>query len=166
MTLDPFHLLLISLAGWLNQRQRDVIAYLEEQNHVLREQRGNKRLRLNDDQRRRLAVKAKKLGGRVLKELKTLVTPETLLAWHRKLIGRKYDGSGRRGPGRPRVPDEIPSWWSAWPPGTGIGATGGYRERWPILATRSRGELIRSPDSFSGFIMPPLWHDRKSSQWG
>jgi transposase InsO family protein len=107
LPLDPFRLLLISLAGWLNQHQRDVIDYLEEENRVLREQLGNRRLRLNDDQRRRLAVKAQKLGGRVLQELKTLVTPETLPAWHRKLIARKYDGSKQRGPGRPRVPDEI-----------------------------------------------------------
>ena len=107
LTLDPFRLLLISLAGWLNQHQRDVIDYLEEENCVLCEQLGNQRLRLNDDQRRRLAVKAKKLGGRVLQELKTLVTPETLLAWHRKLIARKYDGSKRRGPGRPPTQDDI-----------------------------------------------------------
>ena len=90
--LDPFRLLLISLAGWLNQQQQDIIDYLQEENRVLREQLGDRRLRLNDDQRRRLAVKAKKLGRRVLHELATLVTPETLLAWHRKLIARKYDG--------------------------------------------------------------------------
>jgi len=78
-TLDPFRLLLISLAGWVKQHQREVIDYLEEENRVLREQLGNKRVRLNGDQRRRLAVKAKKLGGRGLQELKTLVTPETLL---------------------------------------------------------------------------------------
>jgi len=107
LTLDPFRLLLISLAGWLNQPQHDVIDYLEEENCVLREQLGNKRLRLNDDQRRRLAVKAKKLSRRVLQELKTLVTPETLLAWHRKLIAGKYDGSKRRGHGRPRTQDDI-----------------------------------------------------------
>ena len=107
LTLDPFRLLLISLAGWLNQHQRDVIDYLEEENRVLREQLGNKRLRLNDDQRRRLAAKAKKLGWRVLHELKTLVTPETLLAWHRKLIARKYDGSKQRGPGRPPTQDDL-----------------------------------------------------------
>ena len=107
LTLDPFRLLLISLAGWLNQDQCDVIAYLEEENRVLREQLGNKRLCLNDDQRRRLAVKAKKLGGRVLQGLKNLVTPETLLAWHRKLVARKNDGSKRRGPGRPRTQDDI-----------------------------------------------------------
>ena len=90
LTLDPFRLLLISLAGWLNQPQPDVLDYLQEENRVLREQIGGRRLRLNDDQRRRLAVRAKKLGRRVLRELATLVTPETLLAWHRKLIARKY----------------------------------------------------------------------------
>src|SRR5215831_20331485 len=104
---DPFRFVLISVAGWMNQRQLQMIEYLQEENRVLREQLGSKRLRLNDDQRRRLGVKAKKLGRRVLRELATLVTPETLLAWHRKLIARKYDGSKRRGPGRPRVKDEI-----------------------------------------------------------
>jgi len=95
--LDPFRLLLISFAGFLNQYQRDVMDYLQEGNRVLREQLGNRRLPLNDDQRRRLAGKAKKLSWRVLHELSTIVTPETLLAWHRKLIARKYDGSRRRG---------------------------------------------------------------------
>ncbi len=50
----------------MNQHQRDVIDDLQEENRVLREQLGSKRLRLNDDQRRRLAVKAKKMGWRVL----------------------------------------------------------------------------------------------------
>ena len=61
-TFDPFRLLLISVAGWLGQQQRDAIDYLREENLVLREQLGNKRLRLNDDQRRRLAAKAKVQG--------------------------------------------------------------------------------------------------------
>jgi hypothetical protein len=64
---------------------------------VLREQLGNKRLRLNDDQRRRLAAKAKTLGRRLLREVATIVTPQTLLAWHRKLIAQKYDGRRHRG---------------------------------------------------------------------
>jgi putative transposase len=84
-----------------------VIDYLQEENHVLRQQLGNKRLRLNDDQRRRLAAKAKMLGRRILREVATIVTPETLLAWHRKLIAQKYDGSEQRRPGRPRTHDEI-----------------------------------------------------------
>ncbi len=61
-TFDPFRLLLISIAGWLGQQQRDVIDYLHEENRVLRQQLGNKRLRLSDDQRRRLAAKAKKVA--------------------------------------------------------------------------------------------------------
>src|SRR5437879_11676754 len=93
---DPFRLLLISVAGWLGQQQRDVIDYLQEENRVLREQLGNKRLRLSDDQRRRLAAKAKKLGRRILRQVATIVTPDTLLAWHRKLAASKYDGSKRR----------------------------------------------------------------------
>ena len=109
-TLDPFRLLLISLAGCLNQQQEEVIDYLQEENRVLHEQLGCGRLCLNDDQRRRLAVRAKKLGRRVLHELATIVTRETLLAWHRKLIARKYDGSKQRGPGRPRTQDEIQRW--------------------------------------------------------
>ena len=52
-------LVLISVAGWLGQQQRDAIDNLREENRVLREQLGNKCLRLNDDQRRRLAAKAK-----------------------------------------------------------------------------------------------------------
>jgi hypothetical protein len=80
LAMDPFRLLLISLAGWLNQQQQDVIDYLEEENRVLREQLGDKRLRFNDDQRRRLAVRAKKLSWRTLEQLSTMVTLATLLA--------------------------------------------------------------------------------------
>jgi transposase InsO family protein len=99
--LDPFRFLLVTVAGWLGQHQRDVIDYLQEENRVLRQQLGTKRLRLSDDQRRRLAAKAKKLGRRILRQVATIVTPDTLLAWHRYLIARQYDGSQRRGPGRP-----------------------------------------------------------------
>ena len=99
--LDPFRLLLISLAGWLNQRQQDVIDYLQEENRILREQLGGKRVRFNHDQRRQLAVQAKKLGWRRLQEVTPMVTQATLLAWHRRLIARKYEGRQQRGPGRP-----------------------------------------------------------------
>src|SRR6266481_2471798 len=105
--LDPFRFVLIAVAGWMNQRQLQVIDYLREENRVLREQLGERRLRLNDDQRRRLAAKAKGLGRKILAEVATIVTPETLLAWHRKLIAQKYDGSGKCRPGRPRTAGEI-----------------------------------------------------------
>jgi hypothetical protein len=90
----------------MNQRQLQIIDYLREENRVLREQLGGRRVRFNDDQRRRLAARAKTLGRRVLAEIATLVTPQTLLAWHRKMITKKYDGTAHRSLGRPTA-DEI-----------------------------------------------------------
>jgi transposase InsO family protein len=94
---------LIAVAGWMNQHQLQIIDYLREESRVLREQLGGRRLRFDNSQRRRLAAKAKGLGRKLLREVATIVTPETLLAWHRKLIAQKYDGSGERRPGRPRT---------------------------------------------------------------
>jgi putative transposase len=102
----PFQFLLVALAGWVNQQQREVIDYLQAENRVLREQLGARPLRFTDDQRIRLAAKAKNLGRRALREVGTIVSPDTLLAWHRDLIARKYDGH-RHGPGRPPVAAEI-----------------------------------------------------------
>jgi hypothetical protein len=86
LVLDPFRLLLISLFGFLNQQQ-DVIEYLQEENRVLREQLGDKRLRFNDEQRRRLAVRAKKLGWRMLQGLTTIVTDSTGAIQRRQRLG-------------------------------------------------------------------------------
>src|SRR5262245_61651412 len=99
--LDPFRFVLIAVAGWMNHRHLQTIDYLREENRVLREQLGERRLRITDDQRRRFAVKAKGLGRKLLAEVATIVTPVTLLRWHQRLIAQKYDGSGKRGPGRP-----------------------------------------------------------------
>jgi transposase InsO family protein len=68
---------------------------------------GGRRLRFNDHQRRRLAAKGKRLGRSVLGELGSIVTPDTILRWHRELIARKYDGSSHRRPGRPGLSDEV-----------------------------------------------------------
>jgi hypothetical protein len=78
-TFDPFRLLVVSIAGWLNQQPRDAIDYAHEENRVLPEQPGSKRLRPNDARRRRLAAKAKMLGRRILREVATIGTPEALL---------------------------------------------------------------------------------------
>jgi hypothetical protein len=91
----------------MNQRQLQVIDYLREENRVLREQLGGRRLRFDDNQRRRLAGRAKVLGRKVLGEIASVATPETLLAWHRKLIAQKYDGTAHRAAGRPRIAGEI-----------------------------------------------------------
>jgi transposase InsO family protein len=104
--IQPFHLLVIALAGWLNRHQQAVIDYLIEENRVLKEQLEGQRLRFTDDQRIRLAVKAKVIGRRLLDELETLVTPDTLFAWHRKLIAQKWTYT-RKGRGRPRIAQEI-----------------------------------------------------------
>ena len=103
----PVQFLVAALAGWINQHQRDVIDYLRAENRVLHEQIGPRRLRFTDDQRIRLAAKAKHLRRRVLREVGSIVSPDTLLAWHRQLIARKYDGHHRRGPGQPPVTAEI-----------------------------------------------------------
>jgi transposase InsO family protein len=106
--LRPWHVLLATLAGWVNQHQHHVIDYLQEENRVLREQLGQRRLRLTDHQRRRLAAKGKLLGRKRLGQVATIVTPDTILAWHRRLIAKKWDfSSRRRSVGRPRVIKEI-----------------------------------------------------------
>ena len=89
-------MMLVALAGWVNEQQLAVIEYIKEENRVLREQVGRRRLRFTDDQRRRLAAKGQALGRRVLRELGTIVTPDTILRWYRRLVARKYDGSGTR----------------------------------------------------------------------
>ena len=99
--------LMLVFAGWVNRSQQDVIEYLQEENRALREQLDGKRLRFNDQQRRRLATKAKAIGRKGLFHIDTLVTPDTLLRWYRKLIARKYDGSKTRRPGRPKTAVEI-----------------------------------------------------------
>jgi len=91
--------MLIAVSGWLNHRQLQVIDYLREENRVLREQLGDRRVRLDDNQRRRLAVKAEALGRKVLGEVASIVTPESLLVWYRKLIAQKYDGAAHRSSG-------------------------------------------------------------------
>jgi len=110
-TASPLHFLLLTFAGWVNQLRQDVIAYLIEENRVLREQLGRqlggRRLPFTDVQHRRLAAKGKLLGRKLLQEYAGLVTPDTTLRWHRNLVARKYDGSARRGPGRPRKPLET-----------------------------------------------------------
>ena len=80
--LHPWQLLLLILAGWINRQEQDVIEYLRAGNCVLREKLGKKRILLNDDQRRRLAVKGKILGRRMLEQMAAIATPDTIMRWH------------------------------------------------------------------------------------
>jgi hypothetical protein len=101
------HFVLFTLAGWIQSGQQNVNDYLVEENRVLREQLGKRRLRLTDDQRRRLAVRGKTLGRTGLNGVASIVTPDALLRWYRNLIAKKYDGSPRRRPGRRTTQRDI-----------------------------------------------------------
>jgi len=84
------HMLLLVLTGWLERREQEAIAYLIEENRLLRGQLRGRRLRLTEDDRRRLAARAFRVGRRVLHEIATIATPDTLLRWHRLLVARKW----------------------------------------------------------------------------
>jgi transposase InsO family protein len=102
----PYLLLVSALAGWLNREQQQVLEYLREENRVLREQLGKKRLRLTDAQRRRLAAKGHAIGRRLLGQFACIVTPGTILRWHRQLIAAKWTYAGRK-VGRPPLSKET-----------------------------------------------------------
>src|SRR5215472_4825615 len=103
LSLDPFRFVVIALAG-LDERWPITPHRLSSRREscAAGAVRG-KRPSFTDHQRRPLAAKEKRFGRRVLVELGAIVTPETLLAWRRRLIAQKYDGNKKRGPGRPRT---------------------------------------------------------------
>lgn len=106
--IQSWHLLVFAIAGIVNREQQQIIEYLTAENRVLKEQlKKNGRIRFTDKQRRLLAVKAKALGRATLRKIETIVCPDTLLRWYQQLVAQKYDGSGKRGPGRPRIMKEI-----------------------------------------------------------
>jgi putative transposase len=98
--LSALQLLLMALTGWLDRREREAIAYLIEENRLLRRQVGSRRIRFTDLDRRRLAARAHRVGRATLRQIATVATPDTLLRWHRQLIARKWTYArtlGRRG---------------------------------------------------------------------
>ena len=106
--LKPWHFLFLILVGWVQREQQKIILFYQSELEVLMKAQGKKRLLLTDDQRRLLAVKGKSLGRKALMELTTIVTPDTILRWHRKLVARKWDYSEcRKSVGRPCVEKEV-----------------------------------------------------------
>ena len=79
MQIRSFHFIVAMVAGWLQREQGTVIEYLKEENRVLREHIGSKRIRFSDSQRTRLARKGKLGGRRGLSNLGCIVTPDTIL---------------------------------------------------------------------------------------
>src|SRR5438874_7492550 len=81
--------------------------YVIEENRILRNQIAG-RMQLTDAERQTLAALGKKLGKQALEEVATIVKPDTILAWHRKLVAQKFDGSQQRpSPGRPTIDQEL-----------------------------------------------------------
>src|ERR671937_781942 len=94
--------LLAYITGSVDQELLVRNAYLVTENRILRQQITG-RVRLSDGERKTLAELGKRLGKQALKEVASLVTPDTILAWHRQLIAKRFDGSRqRKAPGRPK----------------------------------------------------------------
>ena len=75
--LRPWHILLVTICGVLNQRQQQIIEFQNAQIAALLKQPGRKRLLLDDNQRRLLAVEGQAIGRKALFKLTTIVTPDT-----------------------------------------------------------------------------------------
>src|SRR6202521_1481220 len=113
--------LLVMVSGWVHRHQLIVIEFLQAENRLLQERLSGRRIRFTDAERALLARKAKAVGRKALLELDTIVSPDTLMRWHRRLVTQKWNFTNRRGPGRPgimrhisalivRMAHENPSW--------------------------------------------------------
>src|SRR3989442_682900 len=99
--------LLAYITGTVDQELLVRNEYLVTENRILRNQIKG-RLRLSDGERKALAEIGQKLGKQALQEVANIVTPDTILGWHRKLVAQKFDGSTQRqSPGRPTIAPEL-----------------------------------------------------------
>jgi len=99
--------LLMIAAGWVHRHQLIVIEFLQAENRLLKDRLRGKRIRFTDAERALLARKATAVGRKALLELDTVVSADTLLRWHRRLIAEKWNFVNRRGPGRPGIMHKI-----------------------------------------------------------
>lgn len=113
--------LLMVVSGWVHRHQLLIIEFLQAENRLLKERLRGRRIRFTHAERALLARKAKAVGRKALLELDTIVSPDTLLRWHRLFVAQKWNFAKRRGPGRPgvmphisdlivRIAEENPSW--------------------------------------------------------
>ena len=148
--------LVLTFAGWVTRHQDDLIAYLREENRVLREHLGPRPFRRTDAQRRRLTVRGQQLGRRVWMQVAGIVTPDTILRWYRRVIAQTYDGSARRGRGRPmprrdvaarvvRMAVENPQWGDTRIRGA-LSNLGQEIARTPVKRTRHDHGIDSAPE--------------------
>src|SRR5437773_9369592 len=99
--------ILAYVTGTVDQELLARNEYLAAENRILKAQLKG-RLKLSDGERATLGGIGRRLGRKVLAEVATVARPDTILAWYRKLVARKFDGSkARQGPGRPRIKREV-----------------------------------------------------------
>jgi hypothetical protein len=99
--------LLAYISGSVDEELRLRNDYLVTENRILCNQIEG-RIQLTDAERQSLAEIAIELSKQALEEIATIVKPDTLLGWHRKLVAQKFDGSEQRKPvGRPRVDKKL-----------------------------------------------------------
>jgi transposase InsO family protein len=94
-------------AGWVHRHQLIVIEFVQAENRLLKDRLRGRRIRFTDAERALLARKAKAVGRKALLELDTIVSPDTLLRWHRRLVAQKWNFAARRGAGRPSIMRHI-----------------------------------------------------------
>jgi hypothetical protein len=101
-------LLIAWLAARINRHQDHVMTYLREENRILKAKLKGRRVQLTDTERRRLAVLAHPIDRKHLKDVSTIVTPDTLQRWYRRLVVQEPSRQSQTRPlGRPRVAAEI-----------------------------------------------------------
>jgi len=99
--------LLAYVTGSVNQELLLRNEYLAAENRILRTKLPP-RLRLSNPERMRLAEIGKRMGRKALREVACVAKPDTILAWYRRLVAQKFDGSKHRQyPGRPSVCSEV-----------------------------------------------------------
>jgi putative transposase len=98
-TANKKRLLLMMVAGWVHRHQLIVIEFLQAENRLLKDRLRGKRIRFTDAERALLARKAKAVGRKALLELDAIVSPDTLLRWHHRLVAQKWNFTHQRGPG-------------------------------------------------------------------
>ena len=153
---------LLELSGWVYRHQLIAIEYLQVKNRLLKERLRGKRICFTDAERAVLARTAKAVGRKELLKLDTIVAPDTLLRWHRRLVAQKWNFAYRRGPGRPgimreidelivRMAQENPKWGYTWIQGAlanlrhkvGRGTVANVLNRNGIEPAPERGKRIR-----------------------
>src|SRR2546427_5484795 len=95
--------LLMMVSGWVHRHQLIVIESLQAENQLFKDRLRGRRIRFTDAERALLARKARAVGRKALLELDTIVSPDTLLRWHRRLVAQKWNFVERRGVGRPGI---------------------------------------------------------------